>query len=147
MTTHVVKTEEERQGLILLVQNRQVPFTANLTKGASRTWMQNKLQRKWIGEAAEQLGHTPEELRGICKLQFGVPILRAENTAFREAYDSHVKGLPYETKVAIMTEPLDMPVTRLMTTKQKTTYLDNMSRWFTEQGVYLTYPEDMQRNF
>lgn len=96
----------------------------------------------WLNEAAEQLGdRTAEELRGMCKLQFGVPILRAENTRFCEAYDRLIKPLPYETKLEYMMDPLDFPVTRLMTTNQKTRYLEDVSRHFLEQGIVLTEPK------
>ena len=38
-------------------------------------------------------------------------------------------------------EPLDMPVTRLMSVEQKTRYLDQIYRHFGERGVSLTVPE------
>jgi len=57
-------------------------------------------------------------------------------------YDAIIKPLSYEQKIAIMSEPLDMPVTRIMTTKQKTAYLDEIFRHFSEQGVILTIPDD-----
>jgi hypothetical protein len=103
---------------------------------------QNRLQRLWLNEISEQLGdQTPEEVRGFCKLMFGVPILRAENTAFRERYDAIVKPLPYELKMAMMQEPFDFAVTRNMSTNQKTRYLDALSKHFLELGIVLTNPE------
>jgi hypothetical protein len=97
-----------------------------------------------VNEIAEQLGdRTPEEVRGYCKLTIGVPILRAENEAFRERYDAIVKPLPYEQKLALMMEPLDFPITRLMSTKQATAYLDGVHRHFSEKGIVLTDPGDL----
>jgi cytochrome c1 len=96
-----------------------------------------------MNEIAEQLGdRTPEYMRGFCKLSHGVPILVAENEAFAEAWET-VKPLTYETKIALMMEPLDMPVTRAMTTKQKKQYLDAVYDQFTEMGLQLTVPDDM----
>ena len=93
-------------------------------------------------EVADHFGdRTPEEVRGDAKLRFGVPILRAENDKFRMAYDAHVKPLPYRTKLALMVEPLDWPVTRLMTVDQKTRYLEEFERFYRNQGVSLTIPE------
>jgi hypothetical protein len=113
-----------------------------ITTGRRRSSEQNRLQRLWLNEAAEQLGDvTAEELRGYCKLVFGVPILRAENEAFAERYDAVVKPLNYEQKVALMMEPLDMPITRLMNASQKTRYLDQIAKHFAEQGVVLTDPD------
>lgn len=145
MTTinRVIRNELDRKMLMRLVEARATPFTITLTDGASRTTDQNKLQRKWITEIAEQLGdQTPEEIRAYCKLTIGVPILRAQNDAFREQYDRIVRPLSYAQKLSIMSEPLDMPITRIMTTKQKTEYLDAIFRHFSEQGVVLTIPPD-----
>jgi hypothetical protein len=40
-----------------------------------------------------------------------------------------------------MAEPIDFPVTRQMTTKQKTEYLDGVFKALSEQGVILTMPD------
>lgn len=142
MTSRVVETEDGRKMLIRLLERQKLPFTATIETGRKRTVDQNRLQRLWMNEISEQMGESPEYWRGYCKLTIGVPILRAENEVFRAKYDEMVRPLPYPTKLAIMSEPLDMPVTRLMTTKQKTTYLDQMFRHFSEQGVILTIPEE-----
>lgn len=133
--------------LIRFIEGHKLPFTVTLTAGKHRTTHQNRLQRLWMNEIAEQLGDiTAEEARGYCKLAIGVPILRAENEAFRERYDAIVKPLPYEQKLALMQEPFDFGVTRLMNTKQKTDYLDAVHRHFSEKGVVLTNPEELRRN-
>ena len=143
MTSRIVTTEYERKMFIKLVEGQSLPFTASLSSGKSRTWIQNKLQRKWMTEISEQLGdRTPEEVRAYCKLTLGVPILRAENDDFCEKYDRIIRPLAYDVKLELMAEPMDFPVTRLMTTKQFTTYLDTVFRHFSEQGVILTIPDD-----
>ena len=145
MTTRVISDDLDLALLVQFLKARKRPYTVDIVAGKHRTNEQNHLQRLWLNEAAEQLGdHTPEELRGICKLEHGVPILRAENTRFAEVYDRLIKPLPYETKVAYMMEPLDFPVTRLMTTSQKTRFLDAMSARFLAQGVVLTDPKPKQ---
>ena len=143
MTTRVVDTESDRSLLLKLIEGQKIPFTAEVVKGKRRSVEQNRLQRLWMNEISEQLGdRTPEEARAYCKLTLGVPILRAENELFAAKYDQHVKPLPYEQKLAIMAEPLDLPVTRLMKTEQKTRYLNAIVQHFAEQGVRLTQPED-----
>lgn len=147
MTTRVISDPADLALLVQYLKGRKRPFTVDIVAGKHRTTDQNGLQRMWLNEAAEQLGdRTAEELRGMCKLQFGVPILRAENTRFAEAYDRLIKPLPYETKLAYMMEPLDFPVSRLMSTAQKTRYLDDMFRHFSGQGIILTVPERRVRN-
>lgn len=139
----IVETEQARDMLVKFIMNKALPFTASISDGKHRTTHQNKLQRKWMMEISEQLGdQTPEEIRGYCKLAFGVPILRGENEAFRLSYDEIVKPLPYPMKLRLMMEPFDFGVTRLMNTTQKTRYLDAIHRNFSEQGIVLTNPED-----
>lgn len=141
MPTRIINTENDLKMLLRFLEGRKPPFTVSITDGKHRSTEQNRTQRLWMREISEQLGDmTPEEVRGYCKLTIGVPILRAENDAFREKYDAVVRPLPYEQKIAFMMEPLDLPVTRLMTTKQKTDYLDGILRHFSEQGVVLTQP-------
>lgn len=143
----VVTNDIERGNLARFIMNKPMPFTVTIAEGKHRTNPQNKLQRKWMTEISEQLGDcTPEDVRGECKLRFGVPILRAENEAFRVSYDRVVKPLPYETKVELMKEPISLPVTSMMTTKQKTAYLDAIHRHYSAQGIVLTDPDPMGLN-
>jgi hypothetical protein len=143
MTTRIIRTDEDRKLLLRRIEKQKLPFTVQITKGANRSVEQNRLQRLWMTEIAEQFGdRTAEEVRGFCKLHIGVPILRAEDEAFRERYDAVVKPLPYQMKLMVMMEPLDLPVTRIMTSEQKHRYLDEIFRQFSEQGIVLTIPED-----
>lgn len=146
MTDRVVTTEYERKMLIRLLENQKLPFSVNIASGKHRTVQQNRLQRKWMQEIAEHFdGNTPEEVRGYCKLHLGVPILREENPDFRAKYDAIIKPMPYAHKLAAMMEPLDFPITRLMTTRQKTAYLDAVHKHWTERGVILSQPDDQGR--
>lgn len=142
MTSRVIEGEYDREMLVKLIREQKPPFTVDIVSGRRRSVEQNHLQRLWLKEIAEQFGdRTTEEVRGYCKLTIGVPILREENTRFRERYDAIVKPLSYEQKMQIMMEPLDMPVTRLMTTKQKTAYLEGVFQHFSEKGIILTIPK------
>lgn len=141
MVTRVIRTPLDIQMLAGLLKARQLPVTVSIASGARRSNDQNHLQRKWCNEVAEQLGdRTAEEVRGDAKLRFGVPILRAENAEFREKYDRLIKPRPYAEKLELMMEPMDFPVSRLMTTKQKSAYLDQFAAFYARQGVQLTIP-------
>ncbi len=143
MTTHIVRSAEDMERVARLVGNLKPPLTITVTSGASRSIEQNKLQRLWCMEAAEQLGdRTAEEVRGFCKLHYGVPIMREGHEDFRETYDRLIKTLPYETKLAFMMEPMDFPITRLMTVGEKSQYLDAMHKGLSELGVKLTEPSE-----
>ena len=141
MTETIVRTERDRKQLIRLIENRKLPFTNNITKGASkRSIEQNKLQRLWLREAEEQGDMTTEEYRAYFKLHRGVPMLRSESDEFREKYDRIIKPLPYEQKLELMAEPFDFPVTRIMTAAQKKRYLDQMYVDLAGRGMHLTDP-------
>lgn len=141
--TRYIEDAYAKDMLIKLIREQPAPFTVTIARGKRRSSLQNRLNRLWAIEIAEQLGdQTPEEVRGLLKLQFAIPILRAENAAFAESYDTYVKPLPYETKLALMREPIDLPATRLLTTDQEHRYLNSIYQFFTQKGVVLTVPPD-----
>jgi hypothetical protein len=145
MAARVVETEQDRTLLVKFIENHKLPMTVEVTAGKHRTTEQNRLQRQWMIDIASQLPeNSAEEWRGICKLHFGVPILRAENEAFCAVYDEVIRPLPYETKVKTMMVPIDLPVTSKMTAKQKTAYLDQIHKHFSELGVVLTDPDALK---
>lgn len=142
MPTRIIRTKRDLADAFKVMDKRKLPLTVTYQNGKHRTEEQNRLQRLWTNEIAEQLGdRTPEVVRGECKLTMGVPILRAENDEFRAKYDRIIRPMPYEDKLACMMEPLDFPVTRLMTASQKARYLDHMHRHFLEMGLEMTEPD------
>lgn len=141
MGSVAIRTEQDRKMAIKRIENAELPCTVTLTKGAPRSIAQNRLQRMWMLELAEQGDMSAEDYRAYCKAYFGVRILRAENEAFREQYDRIVRPLEYEQKLEIMKEPIDLPVTRLMTTRQKKRYLDDIYTFWTGKGFKLTDPD------
>lgn len=149
MVDRTVENERDRHLLVRLIEGQALPFTASIVSGKHRTAEQNRLQRLWVSEIADQLADTfesREHVRGYCKLHFGIPILRNENEAFKVKYDAVVKPLSYESKIKLMMIPFDFGVTRIMNTKQKTSYLDTVWREFSARGVELTDPEHEGRN-
>jgi hypothetical protein len=142
MTARIISTLPQLDLWITHLRQRKLPMSVSAVDGRKRSVAQNKLQRLWIGEIAEQYGdREPEYVRGTCKLQFGVPILRHEDDEFCEKYDATVKPLPYEAKVAIMMEPLDLPVTRRFNVSQSVRYLDAIHRYYSGLGMELTPPD------
>lgn len=142
MTERVIRNPTDLQMWVTYLSERKLPITVSCVAGKVRSTEQNRLQRMWCNEIAEQLGdQTPEEVRGYCKLTMAVPILRAEDEVFATAYDKAIKELPYETKLICMMEPIDFPVTRRMNVDQKTRFLDHMYRFWTDKGLMLTEPE------
>lgn len=144
MPTKIIREPIHVEALANMLRGRKLPITVTWTQGAPRSTAQNRLAQRWFTDIATQLGdQTHEDVRAECKLRFGVPILRAENEAFRLSYDRVLKALPYEEKLAAI-KAFDLPVTRLMTVKQMTAFMDEMQRHWTAQGVRLTDPEALK---
>lgn len=141
MPTKIIREPDHIDALARLLSGRKLPITVSWAQGAKRSDLQNRLAQRWFTDVSLQLGdHTHEEVRAMCKLHFGVPILRAENDAFCIAYDRTMKHLPYEAKLDAI-KSFDLPVTRLMTVKQMTGFMDEMQRHWSAQGVRLTDPQ------
>ncbi len=144
MPTKVIREPGHIDALAALLGGRKLPLTVTWTQGATRSSAQNRLAQRWFTDIALQLGdQTHEDIRAECKLTIGVPILRSENEAFRQSYDRTMKHLSYEAKLAAV-KAFDLPVTRLMTSKQMTAFMDEMQRKWAAQGVQLTDPEAMK---
>lgn len=144
MATRFIETEFELRQAIKFIEVQKLPLTVNVTASGKRSSKQNRLNRKWMLDIADQVdGWSTEYARGYCKLHFGIPILRNEDEEFCREYDALVRPLPYEHKIKLMMVPFDFGVTRLMTVKQQTRYLDAVQRHFSEQGVVLTDPEGL----
>lgn len=142
MPHRIIETPDDLAELAKLFGTLKLPITVEWVQGRDRTPAQNRLQRLWCNEIAEQMGdQTAEEVRGYCKLRMGVPILRAASERFRASYDRVIKPLSYEAKIEAMMEPIDFPVTRMMKVRQKVAYLDAIHEHFSRQGVRLTDPE------
>lgn len=113
----------------------------------SRSISQNRLSFRWYGEIAAQTGQTSSEARAYCKLHLGIAIVKNGTSSachkFREQYDSIIRPLAYEQKMALMGPPIDFPVTSLFSVKQFNEYLGEMQRHFAEQGIVLTTLDDL----
>ena len=104
----------------------------------TRRLAQNNLQFQWYLDAESQGDMTAQEYRAYCKAWFGVPILIAEDEAFRAVYDSVIRPLDYEQKLELMAPPIDLPITSRMTVKQMSKYLDAVHAHFIGKGIQLT---------
>ena len=110
-----------------------------------RSLDQNAISHAWYEQLARELPE--DDARGwkrMCKLHFGVPILRAEDEHFREFYDGALKSLTYEQKLAAMEY---VPVTSIMSKAQLSRYLEDMRESFASQrSVYLEFPVEIVKD-
>jgi hypothetical protein len=113
-----------------------------------RSLAQNRLAFRWYNDAADQLKDgTASDKRAYCKLHFGVAILKdgtgKSAEKFRDVYDRIIRPLTYEQKLELMTDPINLPITSLMTVKQFTQYLDSVQQFFSSIGVVLVTDDDL----
>lgn len=144
MATRVITDPAGVDKLAAFLGARKLPVTVTITAGAGRRPLQNRLAQRWFTDVSRQLGdQTHEDVRAYCKLHFGVPILRAENEAFRQSYDLTMRPLPYEQKLEAI-RVMDLPVTRLMTVRQMTAFMDEVQRHWSGLGIRLTDPDALK---
>lgn len=142
MTAYTINSEASLQTVLgevreLFRVNKYLKLTAKV--GKARSLDQNAISHTWYEQIARELRE--DDALGwkcYCKLHHGVPILRAEDEEFREAYDTVIKPLSYEKKLIAMRH---WPVTSIMTKPQLSKYLEAMQADFAQRGVFLTFPE------
>jgi len=118
--------------------NRYVKINAKT--GKKRSNDQNAISHAWYEQLARELKEDDAiGWKSYCKLHHGVPILRSEDSLFREAYDQTIKGMSYEQKLKVMRI---LPVTSLMNKDQLSKYLVEMQTDFARRGVALMFPDD-----
>lgn len=120
--------------------NRHKFLRTSWKTGKDRSLDFNAQSHVWYEQLAREL---PEDdasgWKCFCKLNFAVPIMRAEDPEFREFYDASIKkALSYEQKLAAMKY---LPVTSLMTNPQFKKYCDELQRHFATRGVMLEFRE------
>lgn len=145
-TKHAIHTTGDLMKFLGFLKVQELPITVSVRAGVDRSISQNALAHKWFNEIATWLGdRDASEVRAYCKLNHGVKMLVTEDEEFRDKWHNMVKDrFNYEEKLALMLEPFDFPVTRLMSVKQMTRFMDAIYREFSAQGVPLTVPDDLK---
>jgi hypothetical protein len=143
-----IRDDKDRARVVVILNGLSLDKPWDITwrtHAEKRSDAQNRLQQEWnkiISDSVEDMRF--EDVRAFNKLHFGVPILRRDNEDFCEEYDLMFRPLPYKQKLHII-KLFDVAITRLMTVKQKTEYLDVMAQYWADQGVYLPHPDDQGR--
>jgi hypothetical protein len=142
MVERLIEDEGGRKRLIAFIGGQSLPFVATIKGGKMRSLDQNRLQWLWANEASSQRGDISNvEVQREWKLNIGVPILLEENAVFPALWEAVDEKLTYEERLLLMHA---LQVTRIMTTKQLSRYLDEVYRQNTEAGIELTNPEDLK---
>lgn len=123
----------------------QAPDGSILTvtqRAEQRTNAQNRLIHRWFADIARHhsFGETEADIKAECNLMFGRPILARDNPEWDSAFGYIFDALSKPAKLKAI-RVLDVPFTRKMGVKQLTEYMDEMQRFYAQQGVVLTDPE------
>lgn len=145
-TKHAVNTTADLMKLFGWLKVQQLPITVAVKDGVDRSLSQNALAHKWFKEIADWMGdRDASSVRAHCKLVHGVKMLVTEDEEFRAKWHNMVMNrFSYEEKLDLMVEPFDFPVTRLMSVKQMTRWMNAIHDEFTAQGVPLSLPDDLK---
>lgn len=141
MTTRSITNPHQLERLTALLKSRAQPFTVSIADGAARSLNQNALLHKWYGQIAEQLGDiSAMAIKGQCHVAYGVPI-RSRDPVWRRIWESLFAKLTYQQQCFLFERGV-LAMTREMTVKELTEYMDAMAREYRAQGVVLTEPTD-----
>jgi hypothetical protein len=101
--------------------------------GVERSRDQNALSHVWYVQISEELGEqTPEGVKAECKLNFGLPLMRSDESW--NEIGVMLDKIPYEKRLAYMRH---VALTSEMTVKQMTEYMAAVQRHYAERGVTL----------
>lgn len=106
----------------------------SIKTGRDRSLDQNALSHCWYEQIAKHYGDTADGAKRICKLVYGVPILRASGAEFSDWCAMAIDGLPYHEQVIAMRF---IDITSMMTVEQMAEYLTAMQRDYAEAGIIL----------
>ena len=88
----------------------------------------------WYGQIGKELGQAAEAVKRECKLNYGVPILLAEDESFRRVWNAKFASDTYEQQLYMMKY---LPVTSLLSRGQGTIYTEDLIREYAQQGIVL----------
>lgn len=142
MTTLIANSAESLQSVFGAMREQWDKYKylrVSIKTGKDRTLDFNAISHVWYEQIAREMRE--DDALGwkcFCKLNFAVPIMRAEDSEFREFYDNAIKtSLSYEKKLLAMKY---LPVSSLMTNPQFKSYCTAMQDHFLKHGVMLEFP-------
>lgn len=143
MKTIRVLSEQEAQRVASMITGLPLPFTITIGDGDKRSLSQNALIHKWFGQIAAHYGDkTAMQVKGECHVAYGVPI-RRRDPVWSRVWERMFDGLTYEQQCFLFERGI-LSMTREMTVKQLTEYMDAMQAHYRAEGVPLTDPEALK---
>jgi len=95
----------------------------------------NALQHVWFEQVARESGEdSPAGIKRFCKLEFGCPILCAENEIFQRYFDRYIEPMPREDQLDAMNF---LNVSSVMTSGQMSRYMKDIQYHYGQRGIVL----------
>lgn len=138
MASRILRTDSDREWWVRFLAAQPLPITVTAIKGAKRSLPQNATAAKWYAEIAAETGDTPIAVKALCKHQFGLLIMQAENPAWVAEWEPLYGPLDYQRRLKLFEV---IPLTSKFTTRQMAAYMDAVQKTYTAQGIRLTDPE------
>jgi len=142
--THRLTTERDRQNAASMLSGfcldgKNYVVTIKETK-LTRKDSQNRLSHVWYGQISKERGYKKTEAHTLCKLEFGIPIMKRDFDGFATHWAELERNLSYEQ---ILYQVKLMDVTSILGVKQMAEYLTDMQTHWAEEGIILTSNEDL----
>ena len=106
----------------------------------NRSLAQNRLSHMHYAQIGAQMHETPAQVKGRCKLEYGIPILLRETQSFALGWQAIEAKLSYEEKIEAVKL---VDVTSVLTTPQFSQYIEEYMMEHEAQGIILNHPEDL----
>jgi len=97
---HPFNTERHRQIILAIVKNLKLdgekPYEINISEVIrKRKDSQSRLFHVWCSEISKQSGDTKDEVKVLCKLDYGIPILCRDTEGFGTTWERIKSKLSY----------------------------------------------------
>ena len=139
MAERLIRTPYDLGLWFTFLSGRTLPMTVSCVEGLDRSSQQNRLMWKWASEVEQQQEQeTSDEVQRRWKLDHGVPILCADDPAYRAFCRAALGDLTYEQRLKAMKY---IPVSSEMKVRQMVKFMDTIWRECAEQGMVLTNPD------
>jgi hypothetical protein len=142
MTTRAIRTESQLAAWFEHLKVRPLPLTVTAIKGEARTQQQNRTLHMWFREISQEIGDEASEVKGFCKGRFGLPIVRRDNPEWVKKYAPMYIPLNHELRIGFFAI---VPMTRDFKLPQMMEIMDEVQRYYLQQGIRLTDPDPMSK--
>lgn len=140
MTRYNAITQKDAERLANSLAALPLPFTMTVHKGGKRSLEQNSLLHRWYADVSRHRGDmTAMQVKGQAHVAYGVPI-RMRDEVWSRVWAALFAPLDYEQQCFLFERGV-LSMTRDMTVKELTEYMDAASADWRAEGIRLTDPE------